>query len=204
MEGSMTHPTPLMLQLDEETRSTAALPLTVSTSYLLSELNDKTYRDSYVAAQIRIGLPFQIKALRTARDWSQGELAHRAGMAQPRISEIEKPGERSLNIETLLRLASAFDCAVQVSFVPFSQLVMASESFDPGAFSVPTFQQELGSGAFSRSPVQNFQIYFGNVSYTEEVIACPNELVAYRSNCDFNLVAFSYSPQSPISLEITP
>lgn len=53
MEGSMTHQMPLTSQLDGETRSLAALPLTVSTSYLLSELNDKTYRDAYVAAQIQ-------------------------------------------------------------------------------------------------------------------------------------------------------
>jgi transcriptional regulator with XRE-family HTH domain len=126
-------------------------PITVSSSYLLSELSDKSYRDSYVAAQIRIGLPFQVKALRIARGWSQGELAQRAQMAQPRISEIEKPGERSLNIDTLLRLASAFDCAVSITFVPYSELVMKSEAFDPENFDVPTFSQELDGGLFSQT-----------------------------------------------------
>ena len=44
-------------------------------------------------------------------------------MTQPRISELETPGERKLTIETLLRLASAFDVALQVRFVPYSELV---------------------------------------------------------------------------------
>lgn len=193
----MTQPIPWTPQFDEELKSTMELPLTVSTSYLLSELNDKTYRDSYVGAQIRIGLPFQVKALRTARNWSQGELAERARMAQPRISEIEKPGERSLNLDTLLRLASAFDCALSVSFVPFSDLVMSSESFDPGAFNVPTFQQELDNGFFSQTLVPSV-VYFGTVSYIRDMIIRPDELVEVHEGFAFNLWAFSaYAPTGP-------
>lgn len=198
----MTHPMPLTLQFDEELKSTTELPLTVGSSYLLSELNDKTYRDSYVAAQIRIGLPFQVKALRTARNWSQGELAERAHMAQPRISEIEKPGERSLNLDTLLRLASAFDCALSVNFVPFSELVMSSESFDPGTFDVPTFQQELDCGSFSQTLLPSF-VYFGTAGYMRDVIVRPDELVEVRETFAFNLWAFSaYAPTAPTVVKV--
>ncbi len=35
--------------------------------------------------------------LRESREWTQPELAEAAGMSQPRISEIERPGERKLN-----------------------------------------------------------------------------------------------------------
>jgi transcriptional regulator with XRE-family HTH domain len=198
----MTHPMPLTPQYVEEMTLTAALPRIVTTGRLLSELSDKSYRDAYVAAQIRIGLPFQVKALRTAKSWSQGDLAQRAGMAQPRISEIERPGERSLNIETLLRLASAFDCALEVSFVPFSQLVRDSESFDPASFDVPTFQQELDWGAFSTAPAVPSVIYFGQFSYTNEIIVGPDELVEHRRFCDFNLVVISCFPQAPISIRL--
>jgi transcriptional regulator with XRE-family HTH domain len=185
----MTHPIPLIPQFDEELRSTMELPLTVSSSYLLSELSDKTYRDSYVAAQIRIGLPFQVKALRTARNWSQGELAERARMAQPRISEIERPGERNLNIDTLLRLASAFDCALSVSFVPFSELVTSAESFDPGTFNVPTFQQELDFGSFSQTVFPSV-VYFGKALIAHDVIVRPNEIVEAHTSLSFNIWAF--------------
>jgi transcriptional regulator with XRE-family HTH domain len=202
MEESMTQPMPSTLQYVVETKSVAELPLTVSTSRLLSELSNKAYRDAYVGAQIRIGLPFQVKALRTARNWSQGELALHAGMAQPRISEIERPGERSLNLDTLLRLASAFDCALEVRFTPFSQLVRDSESFDPENFAVPTFQHELDFGWFSESAVPSV-IFCGTFSY-QEVIVRPEELVEFNAIGTFNLVVFAPPPQTPICISITP
>jgi transcriptional regulator with XRE-family HTH domain len=185
---------PLTLLPDAEMKFTTELPVTVSSTSLLLELSDKTYRDSYVGAQIRIGVPFQVRALRTSRGWSQGELAQRAQMAQPRISEIEKPGERSLNIDTLLRLASAFDCAVAVSFVPFSQLVVSSESFDPGSFEVPTFQEELDHGMFSQNLTPSI-VYFGSITYMRDIIARPDELVEIQERFDFNL--WMYSAPAP-------
>jgi transcriptional regulator with XRE-family HTH domain len=112
-------------------------------SSLTKELRDKAYRDAYVASQIRVGLPFQVRGLRRQRSLSQGELANLAGMAQPRISEIEKPGERNLNIDTLLRIASGLDVALQISFVPFSKIVEQSENFDPDNFEVPNFETEI-------------------------------------------------------------
>lgn len=88
-------------------------------------------------------LPFQVRGLRKDRGLSQGELAALVGMAQPRISEIEKPGERSLNIDTLLRIASGLDVALQIRFVPFGELVSWSENFDPDNFQIPSFDDEL-------------------------------------------------------------
>ncbi len=112
-------------------------------SSLVAELKDKTYRDAYVASQIRIGLPLQVRALRKSRRWTQPELAEHANMAQPRISEIEKPGERKLNIDTLLRLAAAFDVGLQVRFVPFSELINTSEGLDLDNLWIPSFDTEL-------------------------------------------------------------
>lgn len=114
-------------------------------SSLVRELKDKEYRDSYVASQIRIGLPMQCRALRESREWTQPRLAQLSGMSQPRISEIERPGERRLNIETLLRLASAFDVALQVRFVPFSRLVDDDEDIDLNRFYVKPFDEDLAS-----------------------------------------------------------
>ena len=88
-------------------------------------------------------LPLQIRELRKRREWTQPQLAEKAGMGQPRISELEKPGERRLTIEALLRLASAFDIGLQVRFVPFGELIDWSEGLDIDTFDVQAFEVEL-------------------------------------------------------------
>jgi transcriptional regulator with XRE-family HTH domain len=112
-------------------------------SSLIAEMREKAYRDAYVASQIRMTLPLQIRELRKRREWTQPQLAEYAGMAQPRISELEKPGERRLTIETLLRLAAAFDVGLQVRFVPFGQLMDWSEGLDIDNFAVQPFEAEV-------------------------------------------------------------
>jgi transcriptional regulator with XRE-family HTH domain len=112
-------------------------------SSLAEQLSDKEYRDAFVGAQVRVALPMQCRALRESRGWTQPQLAEAAGMSQPRISEIERPGERRLNLDTLLRLASAFDVALQVRFVPFSELIDDDESLDTGDFYVASFDEDI-------------------------------------------------------------
>jgi transcriptional regulator with XRE-family HTH domain len=124
-------------------------------SSLVNELQQKAYRVAYVVSQIRIGIPFQIRSLRLQRGWNKEEFAKRVGMAQPRVSEMERPGARRLNIETLLRIAEAFDVALQVRFVPFRELVEWSESFDPDTFSVPSFDDEILESRKAYEAIQN-------------------------------------------------
>lgn len=112
-------------------------------SSLAAQLRSKEYRDEFVAAQLRVGLPMQCRALRESREWTQPQLAQAAQMSQPRISEIERPGERKLNLDTLLRLASAFDVALQVRFVPFSQFVDDDDELDLANFYVSPFEEDL-------------------------------------------------------------
>jgi transcriptional regulator with XRE-family HTH domain len=112
-------------------------------SSIAAELSDKQYRDAYVASQLRIGLPMQCRALRESRTWTQPKLAEVAGWSQPRISELERPGERKPNIETLLKLASAFDVALQVRFVPFSQFVDDSDHVDYDNFYIHPFAEDM-------------------------------------------------------------
>jgi hypothetical protein len=56
---------------------------------------------------------------------------------------MERPGARRLNIETLLRVATAFDVGLQIRFVPFSELVAWAENFNPDDFAISTFEEEL-------------------------------------------------------------
>jgi transcriptional regulator with XRE-family HTH domain len=112
-------------------------------SSLANQLRDKEYRDAFVASQLRIGLPMQCRALRESREWTQPQLAQVAAMSQPRISEMERSGERKPNLETLLRLASAFDVALQVRFVPFSTFVDDEDSFDYDTHYIKPFAEDM-------------------------------------------------------------
>jgi transcriptional regulator with XRE-family HTH domain len=130
--------------MNAEDRSTTTKASFASlSSQLLEEMKEQAYRSGLVAAQIEIDLPLQIRALRKQRGWKQPELAARTGMKQPRISAMEKPGGSHFTIETLRRLADAFDVALVVRFAAFSELVDWSEGFDPDNFAVPTFDQEI-------------------------------------------------------------
>ena len=63
----------------------------------------------------------QINATRKARGWTQSDLAKKSGMAQNRISVLEDNDYENTSLTTLKRLASAFDVALVVRFVPFSE-----------------------------------------------------------------------------------
>ena len=113
-----------------------------SISKLWRKLRNKAYRDGYTEAQLSIEVPFQIRALRKARGWTQAQLAERCGIPQARISHIEQPGRDPLSLRTLYRLSAAFDVGLLVQFVPFSELVHREAAFDPKTFRVPSFEED--------------------------------------------------------------
>jgi transcriptional regulator with XRE-family HTH domain len=110
----------------------------------IARLTNKEYRDAFVGAQINVGLPFQLRALREQRKWKQADVAEKTGMLQPRISAMERPGGTKFTLETLRRLASAFDVGLLVKFVPFSELVQWSDDFNAESFAVPSFDEDCG------------------------------------------------------------
>jgi transcriptional regulator with XRE-family HTH domain len=90
---------------------------------LLEQLKNKDYRDAFVSEMINTGIPFQIRALRKQRNWSQQEMSEKTGMKQERISVLEDPNYGKLSLSTLKKFASALDIGVLVKFVPISDLV---------------------------------------------------------------------------------
>ena len=132
-----------------------------TTSDLAEKLRDPEYRRAFVAAQINIGVPFQIRAiLKNRPGWTQETIGKRAQMLQPRISGLMTPGRTRPNIETLRRIAEAFDCGLIVRFAPFSELVKWSQEFDPETFSVPGFDDD--AGFIDRKPQQSVSTLSGN------------------------------------------
>ena len=110
---------------------------------LIDKLKDKEYRDSYVLSNIYNGIATQIKALREQKEWTQKELGeHADNMKQERVSVLENPNNSSVTINTLQRLASAFDVALMIRFVPFSDLAKWSLNLSPDSFKVKNFDED--------------------------------------------------------------
>lgn len=97
----------------------------------------KKYRESFVGSQVRVGIPFQIRALRKQLEWSQSRLAEEASMNQPTISAMEGAGYDGFTLSTLRKLAAAFDVGLIVRFAPFGDLVHWTDHFSPDTFTVP-------------------------------------------------------------------
>src|SRR3990172_11568778 len=106
------------------------------------KLQNKTYRDTYVAETLRTILASQIEAIRTKNGWTQAELARRAGTTQNVISRLEDPSYGKFNLQTLLDLAAAFEVALLVKFVTFNRFVSEFEDISPDALTVSSFTDE--------------------------------------------------------------
>lgn len=113
-------------------------------STLREKLKGKEYRDAFVKAHIETGVPFQVRAIREQRRMSQERLATLLGTSQPGVARIESP-DRRLDLKTLMRVASAFDVALVVRFVPFGELAGWVENLSAEALRVPSFAEEQES-----------------------------------------------------------
>jgi len=109
---------------------------------LIARLKNKQYRDGFVAAHIKIGIPFQIRALREQRGWTQKELAERIGSNQAWIAQIENPNYSGFSLKTLSKLASIFDIGLIVRFVPFGNLVQWELELSPNSLKIDSFDQD--------------------------------------------------------------
>lgn len=94
------------------------------------EWEDKEYREAYMEAAIEQGIAWQIRINRKLRGWSQRELASILGTGQSAVSRLEDPSYGKHSLETLLKVANAFDCALTVKMVSFSELAYSSERLD--------------------------------------------------------------------------
>ena len=110
-------------------------------------------RVSFVASHVDKGIAYQIRALRDRQKLSQGKLADMVGMNQNAISRLESPERGRPTITTLKRLAEAFDVALVVHFVPFSQhlkwvsgIPFTDSGLSSASLAPPSFSEEIEQG----------------------------------------------------------
>jgi len=79
------------------------------------EMKDPEFKKGVELEMKKLELSLDIIKLRKKKRISQGRLAEKIGMKQSAIGRIEK-GEQNLTIETLQKIASAFNKELVVSF----------------------------------------------------------------------------------------
>jgi transcriptional regulator with XRE-family HTH domain len=101
----------------------------------------KKYREEFVAAQVKRGIPFQIRTLLKKSGLPQEEIASRAGLTQGVISRAANPDYGNLTLNTIIRVAAGFDVAFVGKFVPFSELARWFTELSEDTI-VKTFEEE--------------------------------------------------------------
>lgn len=86
-------------------------------------LQDRNVREALVDAHIRNGIAFQVRSLRRGKGWTQEQLADAAGTKPTQVGRVENPDYGSHTVRMLRRIASVFDVALVVRFVPYSELL---------------------------------------------------------------------------------
>ncbi|MFA7292341.1 MAG: helix-turn-helix domain-containing protein [Rhodocyclaceae bacterium] len=104
---------------------------------------DKEYREAYMEAAIDQGIAWQIKINRKFRHMSQSELANAIDTRQSAISRMEDPEYGAHSLDTLKQVAHAFDCALLVKFIPYSELARESENLSETDQYAAPFSLEL-------------------------------------------------------------
>lgn len=116
--------------------------MTDERALLAEELRDREARHLYAEEFANSALALQIKALRLQRNWTQQELAERAGLKQSQVSAMEQVDHDAWTLKTLRKLARAFDLALDVRFESFGWLLDDALSTSRQSLERPSFDDD--------------------------------------------------------------
>jgi transcriptional regulator with XRE-family HTH domain len=116
-----------------------------SKSSLVKRLLKRPFRNAFVEEHVKTAVPHQIRAMRKKEGWTQIGLAQRARTSQSAITRIEDTNYGNLSINTLLKVAAAFDVGLLVKFVPFNRLVREFEDLSAAALVPRPFKKDLAA-----------------------------------------------------------
>ena len=132
----------------------------------LRKLENFEYRRSYLREMVGGWVVHQLRVLRKGRGWSQAELGKRAcGRPQSSIGRIESEDYGNWNINTLIDLANAFDVALEVRFVPWSEFISRTSDLTSAAMSVDSFSK---NDIYRAAKIDIIDIWKGDRDYLNE------------------------------------
>lgn len=110
----------------------------------VTDISEKDFRNIWSDRKLRWSIAKQIRALRESKGWSQAELARRIESHPSIISGLEDPTSESWpTLSTLQRIAAAFDVALSVRFVAWSEFLDFVELLEIGWTVPPSFDEEF-------------------------------------------------------------
>jgi transcriptional regulator with XRE-family HTH domain len=145
-----------------------SLSSTSSRKRLVNELKDPAYRHAFIEAHATDTVAFQLKRMREAKGWTQGELAVEAfgdAKLQSMVSRLENPDYGKYSVSTLVNLAKVFDVGLVVRFAPFSEVVDWDLNKSGPTLEPPPFAQDIAlaetpqvtiAPKVQKAPVLNF------------------------------------------------
>ena len=136
---------------------------------ITKDVADPDQRHYLVEAQIRQGIPLQLRAMREGQGWTQETLAQKLGTTQNAISRLENPRTGKPTITTLERIAQVFDVALVVKFAPFSEFVDSLSGLSETSVSVPSYEEE------AREPNTEEMGSSGDISTSIQILSAYSE-----------------------------
>jgi transcriptional regulator with XRE-family HTH domain len=135
--------------------------------------DEKEYRHAYAEQSLDLSVGTQIKVLREQRGWRQEDLALEGQMRQPMVSRYENVNYSNWSINTLKKLARAFDVWLDVRFRSFGELVTTTEDFSRESLQVPKFADDSYFWQTSRRSVRRRRRINRAAQRTKSTIAMP-------------------------------
>lgn len=115
----------------------------------LDQLNDREWPYAWHHDKLRWSIAKQVRDLRVSRGWTQTDLANKAETYASVISGIENQKRSAPTLNTLIRIARAFDCALICRFVGWSEWLKLMEELEKSCPLTPSFDVEMAAEATS-------------------------------------------------------
>ena len=104
---------------------------------------DQEYREAYLEGFLEQNIAAQIQINRKRRNLSQSQLAERIGTTQSAIARSENPAYGKYSIIYLSKLAHAFNCALSVKFIPYSELAYQRKTLSEQTMFAEPFDEQI-------------------------------------------------------------
>lgn len=125
--------------------------------------NDLQYRQATLEAELEQGISWQVRINREERGWKQLDLGKKMGTGQSAISKLENPEGGDIQLSTLIKAAHAFDCALLVRFVSYSEFKAAIADVRPDRLLACDFASEKDQPKFIYKNDDNAKALFNSI-----------------------------------------